>query len=297
MIDKSFQALILSLILHALLLIAFIRSPLPKKAPDLTPIEVVYGGPKLKRDVIIDDLKPKADTLQRLKDQAAHLSRLNRRVKEEQVAAPTPVPQVQNMGHQGRSGRPSAPPPSPNMAQNREGKNKGDNDSRSLILPGMPPAGGGQRANDFSKVIAIGDSTQGEWIPGVKEGSFTALNTDQFTYYTFFARVKDAIRYRWISRVRNFSQRASPDEIMTLARIPMATKVQVTLSKQGDILKVATLGTSGSSELDAAASKAFWDAGRLQNPPVEMADDDGLIRLYYGFQVIWQPTYMAKDNP
>lgn len=288
MIDKSFQALIFSLILHLLLALAFLRAPAPEKSPSLTDVEILYDSPRSQR-VVIDDLKPEEETpVEKLKKQAENLSRLNRRVKQEQVARPAPLPDLKDLTR-----------PGPQQAPQQAGKTNSEipSDSRPLHLPGLEPTQpetSGQ--GEFSRSVVIGGSTQGEWIPGVKEGAFTALNTDQFTYYSFFARVKEAIRFRWVQRVRNFSQQASPEEITALARIPSPTQLEVTLSKQGDVLKIATLKTSGSNELDKAAEQAFWAASPLNNPPVEMADEDGLIRLYYSFQVIWQPRYTVESR-
>ncbi len=292
MIDKSFQALILSLIIHGLLWLAYLRAPEAKKAPSLTSVDVVYND--LRRPTVIDnsDLKPK-DTLERLKDQAKALSRVNRRVEEETVARPTNAPKVQNLA--ALTPKFEIKPPAENPSA---GKKEGSQtDSIPITMPGLNPTTSGNKGeNSFSKSVVIGGSTQGEWIPGVKEGSFSALNTDQFTYYTFFARTKEAIRFRWVQGVRHFSERASPSEILTLSRIPAPTRLEIVLSKSGDVLKISTMRTSGSADLDEAAIRAFWDASPLQNPPAEMADEDGLIRLYYAFQVTWHPQYMAQDR-
>ncbi|HMN69995.1 MAG TPA: hypothetical protein PKC28_15745, partial [Bdellovibrionales bacterium] len=60
--------------------------------------------------------------------------------------------------------------------------------------------GGGQAMRQ----VAIGQSSIAEFIPGIEEGAFTALNTDQFTYYTFFARMNEQVRNRWVSAVRAY---------------------------------------------------------------------------------------------
>jgi hypothetical protein len=62
---------------------------------------------------------------------------------------------------------------------------------------------------DLSKELAEmnqlsqGQSAVGEALPTtVKVGSFTALNTDRYLFYTFYARIEELIRYRWESRVQ-----------------------------------------------------------------------------------------------
>lgn len=294
MIDKSFQALIYSLVIHALLLLAYWRSPAPEMAPDATTVEILYNE-NTPRRVVYDDSTPDTKSIEeKLKEQSKNLSRITKRVKEEQVARPRPEPSPSfklsdltpqmNISDQARSA----------MDRKTKSNKASDSEEKDIHIPQLPALGAkGQSQDTLSRSVVIGGNTQDDWIPGVKEGSFTALNTDQFTYYSFFSRVKDAIRFRWVQRVRNFSQQASPQEIMTLARIPSPTKLEIVLSKKGDILKIETLQTSGSAELDAAAVNAFWAASPLNNPPAEMAEDDGLIRIHYAFQVIWQPTYMV----
>lgn len=45
-------------------------------------------------------------------------------------------------------------------------------------------------------------STVGESLPeDVSVGDFTALNTDQYQFYTFYARVEDLVRFRWETHV------------------------------------------------------------------------------------------------
>ena len=48
-----------------------------------------------------------------------------------------------------------------------------------------------------------GPSTVGEALPkDVSIGSFTALNTDRFTFYTFYARIEELVRFRWETKVK-----------------------------------------------------------------------------------------------
>jgi len=47
-----------------------------------------------------------------------------------------------------------------------------------------------------------GVSTLGNSLPtDVKIGSFTALNTDRYLYYSFYARIEELIRFRWETRI------------------------------------------------------------------------------------------------
>ena len=62
--------------------------------------------------------------------------------------------------------------------------------SRELLMPADP-----RRLS--------GVSMSGERLPeDVRIGNFTALNTDRFVYYTFYARVEEQIRHRWVRYVK-----------------------------------------------------------------------------------------------
>lgn len=67
---------------------------------------------------------------------------------------------------------------------------RGQPESQELILPSDP------RRNR-------GVSTTGEQLPqDIQIGDFTALNTDRFVYYTFYARIEEQIRHRWVRYVK-----------------------------------------------------------------------------------------------
>lgn len=145
----------------------------------------------------------------------------------------------------------------------------------------------------FGRQVVVGASTMGEYIPGVKEGAFTALNSDRFTYYTFFARLNEQLRPRWISLVRDFANRLGPSTLAELAEIERATEIEIVLDRSGGFLKSYIYKSSGFRELDDAAVKAFTSAAPFPNPPQAMIESDGAIHLRYGFVVQWQPHHLA----
>lgn len=305
--DKSLQWFIASIALHAFFWLALKDSALrlsDTEANKDTEIEVFYGQ-NSQRNVIVqpDQLKPDPDLAKRLKDRADYLGKITQRVKEQQVARPidSTAPVISDRSAPLSVSPPqdrSAPPkglPQPSVPQSSKGETADTNASRELTLPRIVGLQGGSGPrnideNALSRSVVIGGGTQGEWIPGVKEGSFSALNTDQFTYYSFFSRVKQAIRFRWVTNIRNFAALASQTEIQRLAKTPSITEIEITLNKNGDVLKIITLRSSGSDELDQAAIKAFWQASPLNNPPAGIVEEDGFIRLKYAFRVIWNPN-------
>ena len=141
--------------------------------------------------------------------------------------------------------------------------------------------------NGALKSVVTGQSTRGEFIPGLKQGSFTALNTDQFTYYTFFARMNEQIKPRWVSRLRDFGFMQSQQDLQKLAQYPRTTQVEFVLDRTGKLLQTIVHLTSSYRSLDIAATDAFKDSAPINNPPEGLVGEDGKIHLFYNFTVHW----------
>lgn len=295
MVDKSFQALTISLLIHAILTMVFVQLELPP--PAQTPIEIEILSekslPERKNRQVVDETheKPEDETLDKLKLQADLLSKYAKRFKEQQQAK-NKTGETQNaVGQNGNS--------------NKEGKGRSPSkplDLSPLDTLGTVPrvkqdhAAGSSLRGSLNNSVVLGDSTGADFIPGVKDGSFTALNTDQFTHYSFFERVRNAIRYRWITGVRNFAQNAPAKVINQLSRVPSPTQVEVLLTPTGEVVRVLVLKSSGADNLDEAAVVAFKNASPLNHPPDEMVEGDGLIHLHFAFRVHWNPVFVADGQ-
>ena len=138
------------------------------------------------------------------------------------------------------------------------------------------------------RTIVTGQNTRGEYIPGLAQGSFTALNTDQFTYYTFFSRVNEQLRPRWVARLRDFALEQNQMQMQQLAQYPRTTQVEFILDSTGKLLDVVVHLTSGFRKLDFAGTDAFKEAAPINNPPQGLVGPDGKIHLHYNFTVHWR---------
>lgn len=128
-----------------------------------------------------------------------------------------------------------------------------------------------------------GVSTSGERLPeDVRIGNFTALNTDRFVYYTFYARVEEQIRHRWVRYVKAAIYGGGD---VGVGKNEFLTNVEIVLNRQGEFVRALVHQTSGSKDLDAAPILAFREARMIPNPPREMVKPDGTIRLLYTFSV------------
>lgn len=142
-----------------------------------------------------------------------------------------------------------------------------------------------------------GVSTIGEALPQeVSVGSFTALNTDRYLFYSFYARVEDLIRFRWETNVHSALNRTLPEQLTMNNQGIWKTHLEVVLNASGEVKNVVILKESGLRAFDQAAAQAFIQARLLPNPPLEMKDEDGMIRLQYAFQVRFNPTAFVRSR-
>lgn len=145
--------------------------------------------------------------------------------------------------------------------------------------------------------IERGFSTLGEQLPDdIKFGDFTALNTDRHLYYTFYARMEEKIRNRWVSYARAAVYNLPNDPHHYTGKDNWITKLEVILDPKGRFVRAILHESSGIQSLDAAPVQAFKDAGQFPNPPAEMIKTDGAIHIYYAFNVTMTPSHFADKD-
>ncbi|MNJ92564.1 Gram-negative bacterial tonB protein [compost metagenome] len=150
----------------------------------------------------------------------------------------------------------------------------------------------GYRSVDISKELQDmnrlnqGLSSVGESLPtDVKVGSFTALNTDRYLYYTFYARIEELVRYRWETRVYSAIDSFDRATLMSASNKNWITSVEFLLDRTGALKSAIIMKESGIRKFDMAAVEAFKDARIFPNPPQEMVQEDGFIHLKFSFNV------------
>lgn len=168
------------------------------------------------------------------------------------------------------------------------GRAKKPEEELGSAASGLKPSFGG---------LEHGLSTFGETTPDdVKFGDLTALNTDRHLFYTFYKRMEEMIRHRWITyaRAAMFNLPADPKKVT--GKDQWVTRLEVFLDPAGHFLKSTLQTSSGIESLDIAPVQAFRDAGQFPNPPAEMVKSDGLIHIYYSFNVNLVPNSYANRN-
>lgn len=141
-----------------------------------------------------------------------------------------------------------------------------------------------------------GPSTLGEDMPKeMAVGSFTALNTDRYVYYTFYARIEELVRFRWESKVQQALDQFDRSYLISvIGKNRWLTQIEFWLTPDGKFHSAHILKESGIAKFDQAAVFAFRDAQQFPNPPKEMVDRDGFIRIIYAFNVHYSPNVLVE---
>lgn len=129
-----------------------------------------------------------------------------------------------------------------------------------------------------------GDPSQtDDYLKDVNTSMQTLLSTREFVYYTYYARIKEAIRQHWEPDVREKVKIIYRQGRNIASARDRITQVMVTLDAKGDLIKVDVLNESGVDQLDDAAVEAFRSAAPFPNPPKGMVEADGTIKIRWDF--------------
>lgn len=216
-----------------------------------------------------DTQKPDPPSPEDLKKEADFLSAFTRRVKKRLAS--------RNIGEDRNAmaaQKPKGDPEGISGDQQRGDKGQG------FLAPG-----GGQSL----RTVAIGQSSLSQVIPGVEEGAFTALNTDQLEFYAFYQRANEQIRNRWVGLIRDYLGGLAARDMEILARQNRTTQIEVVLNPSGEYVRSVVHRPSGDKGLDQSAAESFRRAAPFPNPPSEMVKSDGYIHLYYAFTLYLRP--------
>ena len=208
--------------------------------------------------------------------QARFLSEQKQRVLLETKARETGLTQNREASHP----QPRTPPQKQTSASSKD-----LNGYEPIRLP---------RPNELTEQ---GASTVGEALPkDVALGSFTALNTDRFQYYSFYARIEELVRFRWETQVRSAVDTYDRKYVAThIGRKNWITQIEFLISPEGHLKSAQIMKESGIKLFDQAAVFAFQDARFFPNPPKDMVEADGMIHVKYSFNVYFEPTAFAAQ--
>lgn len=141
-----------------------------------------------------------------------------------------------------------------------------------------------KREPSRSPSIARPPSTTDDYLPEVKVGAETALNTREFKFYSYFERIKERLRIYWEPVLQEKIQRLYGQGNTDLSENDLITKLHVVLNQKGELSKIVITKNSGYEEIDEAALIAFEKAAPFPNPPSGMIED-GKVQLTWSFVV------------
>lgn len=228
---------------------------LPEVADDKSPIEV---------EALSDERKPVVQTskaeeqLEKKEREARFSGQFDQRVREESQAS------RRGKFDPGTVGRPS-----PETPVGKEGD------------PGAAEP-------SMADLRAFGSSPNA--LPDdIKQGGQTLLNTDKVLYASFMDRIADDIYYPWVENVQNAAKDLA-NHGRKLEANNYVTKLKIVMNREGELVSIQILKSSGVLEIDEAPKKAFWDREPFRNPPVQMFDKDGFASFTYEFTLEWKTS-------
>lgn len=272
--DSSFFTLLFSMVFHAALIALVVLLPTPKPNFSSSPTEVEYIDRSKKDIQALAPDAPKEELFERLKHQADYLARVAQRVKKETIARQD---RQTNNNVSLENLRPEMRPQASRIGG--RARERGD--------IGAEKAGDGKEA----RASALPPATLNQYIPGIENGYFTALNADTFTYYAFFSRMYEQIANRWTPAVRAYSANLNEEKRAALSTQNRTTRTEYVLSKAGDLLKIRVSSSSGFTDLDVLGVDAIKMAAPFLNPPRELVDTDGFIHLSFAFTLYFRPSF------
>jgi hypothetical protein len=232
-----------------------------------------------KKQLLLDRDKSHASEKEPPKD-ARYFSDKNRTVEKEQRAKDfVTVP---------KAGR-NVPEPSEAAKQAKSRPAKPKTPERHLpslgnlgvpLPPPKPqaPETAGDSAGQASKSVETPGGQQFVKDPNVPEGSENLLNSQESVYYSFYARLYDAIAPIWQSRLRELP----PHKIL---QGDYTTVVDVVFDRDGGLIGVERNQASGVEEFDRIVDEAWKQVGRFPNPPTGLLDSSGQVHTGWAFTV------------
>lgn len=262
--NHTTKFLVISLLLHFALMLAFSRSWLTRDAETTAStksleVEVVplskQDIDRIKSQIVETELTDKSEKA--VKD--AYLS-AQTQVVNKQTRAKTTAPF--------QSGKTGGAGQSQSQAEN---KVAASNLGVRMNMKPMGNLGPGQMA------------ATSDYLNNVQQGAQTLLNTKEFAYFSFYQRVRKQLEQYWEPGLRNRLRNMFEKGRQLAADREHKTHLTVVMNNEGLITRILVESTSGFLDLDQAAIDAFNKAGPFPNPPRGMIDSEGTVKVEWEF--------------
>ncbi|MBM4304418.1 MAG: TonB C-terminal domain-containing protein [Deltaproteobacteria bacterium] len=149
-------------------------------------------------------------------------------------------------------------------------------------------APGGVEGPGISDLMILGRSPH-QLSEKIEKGNQTILNTDKVLYASFINRIAEEVYQPWVGNIQealnNIRSKGNKLDNNTYV-----TKLNVSMDKYGEITGIQILASCGVPSIDEAPKKAFWEVEPFPNPPIQLIEEDGFIRLNYEFHFEWKSS-------
>ena len=133
----------------------------------------------------------------------------------------------------------------------------------------------------FSERMGRIQSALENFIPEVRPGNQTALNTRAAPFAAFIARMHRNIHELWgFGYLEDLDRKGFADPLNNPA---LMTKLEIVLNGDGTISKVTVVKASGLVQFDVAAIDAVYSAAPYADPPREIRSGNGKIYVHWSF--------------
>lgn len=294
--------LLLTLLIHFLFFLTHVDWGTPKAPPrvDVEKVdpqkldEIRRHWREQEKSLLLNKNQPRAE---QAPDNAKYLSDRNIHVEKEQRAREhviQPKPGAPTQPHE--MAKPQTQPHSQSQPQ-AQAQPKSQSHAHGLPQLGNlgVPFRLGEQPKQLARQRSQADSSQAAAMPphsnsqeggeqyiadkNLPAGSENILNAEESVYYSFFARLYDAIGPIWASRLREISNstRVQPGDY--------TTAVDVVLDREGNLVEVRIMQSSRVREFDEAVNTAWSRIGKFPNPPSGLIKEDGKVHTGWNFTV------------
>lgn len=265
--NQVLRFIVLSFIIHGFLFTGLYFSPAPEKNNTLEKETIlVEFTPETSKSIKTNNQIVETDLIKQTKDavENAYLSEKNQ-IVEKEIKAKT-------VGSH-RAGTTGA-------TANKKDENNKTNTDKNVSLGAL---GVNVNYKPMGNINPGSQAQNNDYLDNVREGAQTLLNTKEFTFFSFYQRVRRQLEQFWEPGLRSRLDRMIQRGREIASDKEHATKLMVVMNKDGTITRILVENTSGLLDLDQAAIEAFNKAGPFPNPPKEMVEKDGTVKVEWEF--------------
>jgi TonB family protein len=122
-----------------------------------------------------------------------------------------------------------------------------------------------------------------DYLRQVEVDKKTLLSTKEFAQYAYFKKIKEQIEKHWESGIKVKIQKLMQENRSIASDKGRVTKLLIILDRDGGLKTVQKVGSSGNEDLDDSAVQAFREAAPFPNPPENLVERDGTIKIRWDF--------------